>query len=54
MTYRLLDAIWLEQGASYMEFPQVMRDVRARVEKCLASRQVQTLEQLQRLLLAAP
>lgn len=52
LAYRLLDAIWLEQGASYMQFPLVMREVRARVGRALASGNAETFVHVQQQLLA--
>ena len=41
-TLVVLDSVWLERGASYMEFPAVMAETRRRVEQALGRRWVRT------------
>lgn len=41
-----LDAVWLERGAGYMEFPGVLRETRRRVERALGRRRVRTCADL--------
>lgn len=35
-TFDLLDRVWLERGATYMEFNSILKDVRERVRRALA------------------
>ncbi len=41
-TLVVLDSVWLERGASYMEFPAVLAETRRRVERALGRRWVRT------------
>eukprot|EP00798_Chlamydomonas_sp_ICE-L_P013471 gene13471-19330_t len=50
MTFELLDRVWLERKASYMQFNEVLKAVRARVEAALVSRPG-TIPELRRRLL---
>lgn len=45
-TLVVLDTVWLERGASYMEFPAVLAETRRRVERALGRRWVRTSEDL--------
>lgn len=51
LAYRLLDALWLEMRASYMQFPLVLSDVRKRVEQGLVSGRAESMAQLEHQLL---
>ncbi|KAL4433706.1 hypothetical protein ABPG75_000147 [Micractinium tetrahymenae] len=51
LAYRLLDAVWLERGAGYMQFPLVLSEVRSRVERGLANGGADSMAQLERQLL---
>lgn len=51
LSCRLLDALWLARGASYMQFPLVLSEVRSRVERALASGSAESMTQLERQLL---
>ena len=48
-TFMLLDRVWLEQGASYMEFPVVMNEVKKKVEQILGRRWLASLDDLKAL-----
>lgn len=50
-SFHLLDCVWLQQGASYMQFNAVMKSVRVLVEGAL-HRQPQSLQGLCQGLLA--
>eukprot|EP00887_Chlorella_sp_A99_P005103 scaffold25.g5103.t1 len=52
LSFLLLDRVWLEQGASYMEFPAVLREVRRRVDVALCGGEAQSLAELEAALLA--
>lgn len=41
-----LDAVWLERRASYMQFPEVLKEVRRRVERVLGRRWLTAPSQL--------
>eukprot|EP00898_Chlorokybus_atmophyticus_P008202 jgi/Chlat1/8383/Chrsp80S07904 len=45
--FRLLDNIWLDMGASYMEFQAVLKATRAHLERVLLSRNLKTIADLQ-------
>jgi len=49
-TFELLDQVWLQQRAGYMQFNQVMKDVRSKVEAALLTHP-HTLEELRSKLL---
>lgn len=44
--FALLDRVWLQRGASYMEFNSVMQEVKAQLDKALR-RRPKTLTELQ-------
>ncbi|KAI7840733.1 hypothetical protein COHA_005548 [Chlorella ohadii] len=48
---QLLDAVWLERQASYMEFPGVLKEVQRRLERGLANKHVQSVADLRQQLL---
>ena len=51
MAFELLDREWLAMGASYMDFPAVMKRVEHALERALSARPA-TLAELRALLLA--
>ena len=38
VTFEVLDRVWLEMRASYMEFPSVMQRVRSQLHTAMSSR----------------
>lgn len=48
-TFVLLDKVWLEHGATYMEFPIVLKEVRTRVERTMRRRWLSSLGDLKAL-----
>lgn len=50
---QLLDAVWLDRKATYMEFPLVLKEVQRRLERGLADKHVQSVEDLRHHLLPA-
>ncbi|PSC74667.1 ELMO domain-containing C-like [Micractinium conductrix] len=53
LTFRLLDQVWLERKAGYMQFPAVMSEVRERVERALASGRAASVADMEQMLLPA-
>lgn len=49
MTFALLDKVWLQQQASYMQFNAVMKAVRGRLEAALQTKPRDLHELRQRL-----
>lgn len=45
VAYALLDKVWLEQKATYMQFNAVLKEVRSRMEAALQARP-QSIQQL--------